>query len=91
MTPSEIITIVNQYDQRLAIDTPEATQTAQISRDDGGTTRSHVRWMCQRVPAFVADKPEKANRWLGFIQGYLWVNQDFTIEEMRHHNKGPVG
>jgi len=29
----------------------------------------------------------KANRWLGFVQGFLWANGIYTIEEMKEHNR----
>ena len=32
---------------------------------------------------------EKFNRWLGFMQGILWCNGDFTLNEMRDHNRSP--
>ena len=28
----------------------------------------------------------KAKRWLGFIQGALWMNGVYTIDEVREHN-----
>jgi hypothetical protein len=48
----------------------------------------HMEWMTKQVPGFlVAGRKEKANRWLGFIQGALWANKIYTIEEMKEHNR----
>ncbi len=32
-------------------------------------------------------RKEKAFRWLGFIQGALWVSKVFTIKELKNHSK----
>ena len=54
----------------------------------------HVRWMCQEILQWEwassegAWPPgEKANRWLGFIQGVLFTKGVYTIDEMREHNR----
>ncbi len=61
-----------------------------ISLPIESTKRDHVIWMCQEllryqggVSARGFDTPAKLNRWLGFIQCYLWVNDLRTIDEMR--------
>jgi hypothetical protein len=33
---------------------------------------------------------EKACRWLGFIQGCLWTNGIYSIEELKNHNKPKI-
>lgn len=49
--------------------------------------RSHLHWMCLRIPEFLREgRREKVMRWLGFIQGTMWVLGDFTIAEMKKHN-----
>ncbi len=49
---------------------------------------NHVIYMLDRIPEFIEDgRKEKANRWLGFIQGALWAQDVYTIEEMKGHNK----
>lgn len=47
----------------------------------------HVLWMCDEVQALLSlDKREKAMRWLGFVQGSLWLLDLRTIAEMRTDN-----
>ena len=49
---------------------------------------SHARWMCGRATEFIIEgRVEKADRWLGFIQGVLWCEGRFSIGEMRDHNR----
>ena len=82
MTTDRMLEILDQYDRNLYV------QAAPVSEAAGGTRLQHVRWMCQQVPAFIdAGKLEKAHRWLGFIQGALWHDGFYTIEEMKEHNK----
>ena len=44
----------------------------------------HILEMIDKLAGLENDK---YNRWVGFIQGYLWSNDIYTIDEMRMHNK----
>lgn len=51
-----------------------------------GSTMQHIIWMCEEGIIYVKDgEIEKANRWLGFIQGVFWIKKVFSIDEMRKH------
>lgn len=51
-------------------------------------TYKHLMWMLWQIPHFIKEgRKEKVNRWLGFVQGALWANEIYTIEEMKEHNK----
>lgn len=57
---------------------------------NGGITKEqeHVLEMIPKMRNFHWDKQvEKAMRWLGFIQGVLYSQGIFTIDEMKNHNK----
>ena len=56
---------------------------------DADQTLAHAHWMCLEIPRLLGteDGFEKANRWLGFIQGVLWAAGSHSIDEMRSHNK----
>ena len=44
----------------------------------------HVLWMCSEGAKLAFDgKVEKAMRWLGFVQGTLWLLWVYSIDEMR--------
>lgn len=63
-----------------------------IRHDDCGSTDQerleHVRWMCHQVHEFVdVGLIDKANRWIGFIQGVLLRVGLFTLEELKDHNR----
>jgi hypothetical protein len=51
-------------------------------------TYKHLLYMLWQIPHFIKEgRKEKANRWLGFVQGALWANDIYTIEEMKDHNR----
>lgn len=48
----------------------------------------HCKEMIPKIFQFLLeDRMEKVFRWLGFIQGVLYSNELYTIEEMKEHNK----
>lgn len=48
---------------------------------------NHALWMCHEAGSWPADKLEKKQRWLGFIQGVLWVTGVQTIETSKRDNE----
>jgi hypothetical protein len=49
-----------------------------------GNAIAHVKWMLGQ-PDHFWETPEKAQRWLGFIQGVLWNNGRYSVDELRAH------
>ena len=55
---------------------------------NGGSEASHVFWMLITIPIFMREgRTEKAMRWLGFVQGFLWARGMATIDEMKAANR----
>jgi len=53
-----------------------------------GTPTEHTAWMLCKIPEFMAaGRHEKAMRWLGFVQGYLWARGLAGIDEMKEWNR----
>ena len=45
---------------------------------------SHLKFMCEEAQRFVdQDRVEKAMRWLGFLQGVLWKEEVFTLDDLK--------
>jgi hypothetical protein len=44
--------------------------------------------MCLEIRKFATEKPEKAARWLCFIQGVMWSYCGSSIDEFRDDNRG---
>ena len=50
----------------------------------------HALWMCEQTLAMPADKLEKKMRWLGFVQGILWMAGVQTVETSKRDNMPDV-
>ncbi len=59
---------------------------------DGFDVLAHCHGMLDEMEKFVAEgRMEKVFRWLGFIQGCLWSNGHYTLDELKDHNRpGPT-
>ena len=48
----------------------------------------HIAWMCQQGLEFVQSAElGKAQRWLGFIQGVLWMANQRTLNQLKDDNR----
>lgn len=48
----------------------------------------HCTQMLDKMEEFVnAGRKEKAFRWLGFIQGVLWVLRIYSLEDLMNHSR----
>ncbi|MFH1749938.1 MAG: hypothetical protein ABH837_03550 [bacterium] len=60
---------------------PEVTSEEQLA---------HAYWMLDEIEKFAREREPrlgKAFRWLGFVQGVLFVTGEFTIIDLRSHNR----
>ena len=49
---------------------------------------NHLLNMVSLIQQFIgSERTEKAMRWLGFMQGALWVLGFYTLEELMDHNR----
>ncbi len=47
----------------------------------------HVLWMCEHIEkTLLVTDPMKAQRWLGFIQGALFMLGMYSIDDLRSHD-----
>lgn len=47
---------------------------------------SHCRWMLERMELMArGNETHKLDRWLGFIQGVMWMCGHYTVNELREH------
>lgn len=48
----------------------------------------HARWMCDETRTFIgAGRYAKAYRWIGMIQGLLFMGGLYSITELKKHNR----
>ena len=76
-TRDETKRLLREYYQRLT--------KLGIETIERGTRLQHAKWMC--LVAEGIDDAERANRWLGFVQGWLVVENIFSIDECRAHTR----
>ena len=56
--------------------------------DSPGSMIAHCAGMLDKIKDFVKEgRIEKAFRWLGFIQGCLWVIGYYSLEDLMNHNR----
>jgi hypothetical protein len=71
---------------RLLICPEDFTLTPQRHTDDPGHIE-HLVWMLGQARDFhAAGKVEKANRWLGFVQGLAFADREVTLEQLKRAN-----
>jgi len=79
MTRDEILDLASFYRGKIQ----------KLSLHGTKTTFRHLYDMLSEMIFFPKDSKghEKLNRWLGFMQGVLWLERVFTLDELRDHNK----
>jgi recombinational DNA repair protein (RecF pathway) len=86
MTDEKILEVVWRYKEKLRAIIPN--KSVMDTRPSHYTSLAHAAYMCDRITEFVAEgRRDKAFRWLGFLQGVLWVNGVFTLDELANHNR----
>jgi len=49
---------------------------------------AHCHGMLDKMEGFIKEgRIEKAFRWLGFIQGCLWSTGQYSLEDLKNHNR----
>lgn len=49
---------------------------------------NHALWMCNEIDDFIREQRwDKVNRWIGFIQGVLWIAGVASIDVSREINR----
>jgi len=89
MTNEKIFTILNKYSKFLNKKGYKSRAIKQkLYYPNDIDAMGHVLVMIPRIKQFIKEeRREKAFRWLGFVQGILWSYGEYTIEELRDHNK----
>lgn len=66
---------------------PIAVLGVNINLMDRLDSLGHMAWMCVELKTMANDgRTEKAMRWLGFLQGALWMCGLRTIEQLKYDN-----
>ena len=87
MTREKVLDIIKTYSRNL--DAIGYTAKRSLTKNDVQCNLDlrHVNWMCEDILGKQEEfETEKLMRWLGFIQGVLYVWRIYSIDEMRQHN-----
>lgn len=80
MTIFKVLEVITKYEDRL---TEEGVMILPRER--------HLLSMFQKMRQLAAEeRTEKLMRWLGFVQGVLWVRGYYSIDELKAHNAPEV-
>ena len=63
---------------------------SQLLTKDGWEDNEQLKWgqaMIPKMRGYLKVDREKTFRWLGFLQGILYCNGVYTVEEMANHNR----
>ena len=86
MLTSKCIAILQLYENALG------GRPGGVNDDELSIALRHVKGMIPKTAAFFMNgRREKGFRWLGFIQGVLWSEGVYTIDEMKNHNRPDSG
>ncbi len=89
MTPEKVKAVAEKYGQMLRERgyAPAARFAAELDNPSKEVALRHVLWLVDNIPMLVDQKRiEKAMRWLGFAQGFLWAFGVLTIEQAKLDN-----
>jgi len=87
MTDDQIREAITKYEEELSAYGVPLRHTTKGATPSEKQAARHILWMCGEIRQFLkAGRREKADRWLGFIQGVLWRLGHYTIDDMRTHN-----
>ncbi len=87
MQPAQIVRALDRYIADIAAAEPSRFDATGIN-PTSSEILAHCHWMALEAKKFAESKPDKAMRWLCFIQGALWADGDWSIEEFKDDNRG---
>jgi hypothetical protein len=90
MTPDRVRQVIEVYQQQLVSQglTPLRHEANGVLPTQTVALR-HVLWMLGEIRAMLDSEGSegKVDRWLGFVQGVLWLTGRKTIDQMRDDNR----
>lgn len=89
MTSEQIVQVVEGYAKTFSEREIQPVKSTSTLRPTTREQEQHAHWMCLEIPSLIETDNgfEKANRWLGFVQGVLWAAGVYSIDAMRDHNR----
>lgn len=91
MSPEQMRSVVELYRRRFELQGIQPCEFAShVMVRSPEAALGHARWMLDRIDLLVErGETGKANRWLGFVQGCLWMQGFYSIDSLKAHNRPP--
>lgn len=89
MKSQQIIDLMDSYELKLGMPAVELIgQNQKYYELSSLDVLKNAQYMAGRIKQLTGSGDlEKANRWLGFLQGIMWTQNIYTINEMRNQNR----
>lgn len=89
MTAEQVLAAISKYRRYFeenGIDKKDHPHDEAVA--DSGCALRHCHGMLDKMEEFVrTGHLEKAFRWLGFLQGVLWAENVYTLDELKDDNR----
>jgi hypothetical protein len=89
MTPQKVLEVIGIYRnlfEDLGVEKVDCPHGELLDAPEKGL--AHCHGMLEKIEKFVREgQMDKAFRWLGFIQGVLWVRRVYPLVTLRDHNR----
>ncbi|MEN9604542.1 MAG: hypothetical protein RJB39_227 [Candidatus Parcubacteria bacterium] len=92
MTDNKILEVIERYRALFrGLGIPEIRCNSDKKIETREEALAHLHQMLDTMVTFVGEKRTgKAFRWLGFLQGALWVLQEYTLDELKDHSRPDI-
>ena len=79
--------VINRYRYYFESELIPSNKKSKISSYNYGRLE-HCYSMLDKMEKFIIEgRREKVFRWLGFIQGYLWSMDIYSLNDLKNHNR----
>lgn len=83
---TQVIALYRKEFERLGIGKADHPHDEPLESPERGLEHGHA--MLDKMEGFIREgRMEKAFRWLGFLQGFLWSQKIYTLSELLNHNR----
>lgn len=91
MTHEKVKQVTAKYRERfqnMGVKPASYAHDRPIRNDERVRSLDHCMGMLNQIDDFVNEgRLEKAFRWLGFVQGVLWSNGMFSLDDLKNDNR----
>ncbi|MES2931694.1 MAG: hypothetical protein V4682_03290 [Patescibacteria group bacterium] len=91
MTPEKILEVVRMYRSRFVamnVEPRDYPHEELVIFKQGEDPLAHCCGMLPKMEIFIHEgRIEKAMRWLGFVQGCLWMSGVYSLDDLMSHRR----